>query len=134
MARSSLLHVARVAALAAGATITKGTTQAVSIQTPGAPGAPCTLTAGAIGTQTLVTPATLTLEKSQENIQVVCREECYQDAVAIIASHTEGMTAGNILVGGVVGLGVDTVSGAMNKYNDNNQFAMGPIAGCKSRV
>ncbi|MEW5964975.1 MAG: hypothetical protein AB1749_15625 [Pseudomonadota bacterium] len=134
MALSSLLHVAGVAALAAGATITKGTTQAVSIQTLGAPGAQCTLTSGAIGTQTLVTPATLTLEKSQENIQVVCREECYQDAFAIIPSHTEGMTAGNILVGGVVDLGVDTVSGAMSKYNDNNQFAMVPIAGCKSRV
>jgi hypothetical protein len=42
------------------------------------------------------------------------------------------MTAGNVLVGGVIGLGVDAVSGAMNKYNDINQFTMVPIAGCQA--
>lgn len=134
IAALSAIAPAAAILLAGCATITKGTTQAVSIQTPGAPGAQCTLSSAAIGTQTVVTPATLTLEKSQENIQVVCRKECYQDAVGIIPSHTEGMTAGNILVGGVVGLGVDAVSGAMNKYNDNNQFAMVPVAGCKGKV
>ena len=116
------------------ATITKGTTQTVSLQTPGAAGAQCTLTSAAIGARTVTTPATLTLEKSHENIQVVCRKECYQDAVGIIPSHTETMTAGNIIVGGVVGLGVDAVSGAMNKYNDNNQLAMVPIAGCRGKA
>jgi len=131
---AGVLVTALAMALAACATITKGTTQSVAIQTPGAAGAQRTPTSSAIGTRSVVTPATLTLEKSQENIQVVCRKGCFQDAVGIIPSHTEGMTAGNVLVGGVVGLGVDAVSGAMNKYNDNNQFAMIPIAGCKGRV
>ena len=116
--------------LAGCATITKGTTQAVAISTPGAAGASCTLTSSAIGTKEIQTPTTITLEKSQENINVVCKKACFQDAVGVIPSHTESMTAGNVLVGGVVGLGVDAISGAMNKYNDNNQFTMVPIPGC----
>ena len=80
----------------------------------------------------VVTPATITLEKSQQNISVVCRKTCFQDAVGVIPSFTESMTAGNVIVGGVVGLGVDAISGAMNKYNDNNQFTMLPIAGCQA--
>lgn len=112
------------------ATITKGTSQVVAISTPGAPGASCTLTSSAIGSQVVQTPATLTLEKSQQSINVVCKKACFQDAVGVIPSFTEGMTAGNVLVGGVVGLGVDAISGAMNKYNDNNQFTMVPVPGC----
>lgn len=115
------------------ATITKGTTQAVAVSTPGAPGATCTLTSGGIGSKTLTTPATIVLDKSQDNIQVVCRKECYQDAVGIIASHTEAMAAGNIIAGGVIGLGVDAASGAMNTYNADNQFAMVPVHGCRAR-
>lgn len=116
------------------ATITKGTSQAVAIDTPGAAGATCTLTSPGIGSKSIVTPASLVLEKSQQNISVTCKKKCFQDAVGIIPSYTETMTAGNVLVGGVVGLGVDAMSGAMNKYVDNNQFAMVPIQGCKPEI
>jgi hypothetical protein len=40
------------------------------------------------------------------------------------------MTAGNVLLGGVVGLGVDSASGAMNHYNANNQIAMSLDPAC----
>lgn len=118
--------------LSACATIVKGTTQPISINTPGAPGAECTLTSSAIGTKVVKTPATIVLDKSQDAIAVTCRKACFQDGVGIVSSNTEAMSAGNILVGGVVGLGVDAVSGAMNKYNSDNQIAMVPIQGCKS--
>ena len=48
-------------ALAGCATIVKGTTQAIAVNTPNAPGAMCTLTSSAVGTQTVVTPATITV-------------------------------------------------------------------------
>lgn len=121
-----------MAFLSGCATITKGTTQPVAVLTPGVNGATCTLTSSSIGSKVVQTPGTVVLEKSQEAINVVCKKACYQDAVGIIPSHTEGMTAGNVLVGGVVGLGVDAISGAMNKYNDNNQFTMIPIPGCRA--
>ena len=52
----------------------------------------------------------------------------------MIPSFTETMAAGNIIAGGVVGLGVDAMTGAMNRYNADNQFAMVPIAGCKAKA
>ena len=122
------------AVLGGCATIVKGTTQQVAIKTPGVEGAQCTLTSGAIGTKVVTTPATIVLDKSQDSVAVTCRKQCYQDGVGIIASNTEGMTAGNILVGGVVGLGVDAATGAMNKYNADNQITMVPIPGCAPTV
>lgn len=80
----------------------------------------------------MTTPATIVLDKSQDAIAVTCRKACFQDGVAIVASNTEAMSAGNILFGGVVGLGVDAASGAMNKYNADNQIAMVPIQGCRT--
>lgn len=116
------------------ATITKGTTQSVTLNTPGAAGAACTLSSNAIGTKVVTTPAAIVLDKSADSITVVCKKECFQDGVGVIASNTETMAAGNLLVGGIVGLGVDAASGAMNKYNAENQFAMVPIPGCRART
>lgn len=113
------------------ATLVKGTTQSVSLTTPGVAAASCTLVSEGIGTRTVTTPATMSLDKSQHNIAVTCKKECYQDGVGIIASSTETMAAGNIIAGGPIGLGIDAVSGAMNHYNSDNQIAMVPIQGCR---
>lgn len=125
--------VSLAACLAGGgcASLTKGTTQTIALDTPGASGSNCTLQSEGIGSKTLVTPGTLLLDKSQHNIAVTCKKECYQDGVGVISSSTETMAAGNLIAGGVVGLAVDAASGAMNKYNEVNQIAMVPIAGCK---
>jgi hypothetical protein len=116
--------------LAACVTITKGTTQVVAVNTPGVAGASCTLTSPAIGTLTVVTPDTISLPKASDNISVRCSKECYQDGAGVISSNMEGMTAGNIILGGVIGLGVDAVSGAMNKYSPEIQVALIPVPGC----
>lgn len=126
---------ALVAGIAGGcATITKGTTQQVSLNTPGVTGAQCTLVSSAIGTKVVSTPATMTLDKGSDNIAVTCKKECFQDGTGIIASSTETMAAGNLIAGGIIGLGVDAASGAMNKYNAENQIAMVPIPGCRARA
>ena len=114
------------------ATIVKGTTQTIAINTPGAAGARCQLRSGAIGTVDVVTPATVTLEKSQENITVRCTKECFQDGAGIVTSFTEGLAAGNIIAGGVIGLGIDAASGAMNKYAPDTIIVMTPIQGCRA--
>ncbi len=127
-----LLGILAIAISVAGcATITRGTTQVVAVNTPGVPGATCTLTSGSIGAQTVVTPSTVSLQKGRDNVAVHCTKECYQDGAGVIASSTEGMTAGNIVVGGVIGLGVDAASGAMNSYAPEIQVVMTPIPGCR---
>ena len=115
------------------ATITKGTTQSIAVNTPGVSNAQCTLTSAKIGTKVVSTPATIVLDKGSDNVSVMCKKECYQDATGIIASNTEAMAAGNVIAGGIIGLGVDAASGAMNRYSEDNQIAMVPIKGCKPR-
>jgi len=41
------------------------------------------------------------------------------------------VTVRNILVGGVIDLGVDVMSGAINKYEPETTIEMQPIEGCK---
>ena len=115
--------------LAGCATMVKGTSQQVSLNTPGFPGAECTLRSKDFGTRKVVTPATFELPKSKYDIAVECRKGCAR-GTGTIASNLEGMTAGNVVAGGVIGFGVDAATGAMNKYNQNNQIAMTQGANC----
>lgn len=117
--------------LAACATIVKGTTQTVAINTPGVPQATCTLSSPAIGSRMVVTPGTTTLEKSKDAIAVRCTKECYLEGSGILASNFQAMSAGNIILGGVIGLGVDAASGAMNEYAPEVQVLMQPDPNCK---
>ena len=118
--------------LSACSTITRGTTQAVAVNTPGVEKAECELRSEGIGSKTVVTPATVMLDKSQHNVEVTCRKKCYTEGKGVIASHTDEMTAGNLIVGGVVGLAVDATSGAMNQYEPQVQVAMTRIQNCKA--
>lgn len=111
-------------------TLTTGTTQAVSLATPGADGANCELTSPEIGTINVVSPAQVMLSKSQHSVKVVCRKECHAEGQGIINSSFEEMTAGNILIGGVVGVAVDASSGAMNKYDPRVEIPMAALPNC----
>ena len=103
-------------ALAACATIVEGTDQTLSIQSVPS-GAACELERS--GSQIGVvdpTPGTVRVEKSKEDITVRCFKEGYEPGVAVLSSSFEGMTAGNVIFGGIVGLAVDAGSGAMHDY------------------
>ena len=122
-----------ILSIAGCATLTKGSSQTVVVNTPGVSGAMCTLTSASIGTQTVITPASVTLKKGGDNISVRCSKECYEDSVGTLPSSLEGMTAGNILLGGVIGLGVDAASGAMNNYAPEVQIAMAKSKSCNKK-
>lgn len=113
------------------ASITKGTTQNVVVNTPNVKGAICTLSSNSIGSRVVTTPAITNLEKGKDAIQVRCSKECYDDGVAIIPSNFEGMTAGNILLGGIVGFGIDAATGAMNQYPSEVSIHMAKSNSCK---
>jgi hypothetical protein len=82
----------------------------------------------------VVTPATIVVDESQEAVAVRRQKECFQDGAAIIASNTETMAAGNVIAGGVIGLGIEAATGAMNKYTPQTDIVMVPIPGCRPRV
>jgi hypothetical protein len=131
MARIAAAVCGVISILFAGcSTIVKGTDQQVSVNTPGVQGAICQLTSPAVGTRTVETPANIVLPKSKHNVAVSCTAQCRAPGVATLASHTEAMTAGNVLFGGIIGLGVDAASGAMNKYDPAVEVVMSPMPGC----
>lgn len=115
------------------ATVIKGTDQPVAVNTPGADGAVCELTSQSIGTYTVKTPGNIVLPKSRKDIAVMCKKECYEDSGGVIQSRMAGATAGNIILGGVIGFGVDAMSGAMHKYQPSITVVMKKKPGCRAK-
>ena len=70
------------------------------------------------------------LTKGSTALPIQCTKECYLMGSSIIPSNTEAMAAGNVVFGGLIGLGVDAASGAMNKYPDIVTVAMVPDQTC----
>ena len=100
------------------ATLTKGTSQAVTVNTDPT-GATCTMTRDAKPVAIVnSTPGSVPVEKAQGTIAVLCRKQGYLDAAGALASEFQAMTFGNILFGGLVGVVVDAASGAMHQYPD----------------
>lgn len=98
------------------ASIVEGTTQTVTVRTEPA-GALCELRRG--GTTLAVanpTPTSVTLSKSKDNVSVECSKQGYDSAAGSLSSDFQGMTFGNILFGGFVGLAIDASTGAMHEY------------------
>jgi hypothetical protein len=62
------------------------------------------------------TPGSIRVEKSSRSLDMSCTLENYEPGQTSIPASTDAMTAGNVLVGGVIGLAVDASTGAMNKY------------------
>jgi hypothetical protein len=123
--RSTFPAVLALAALSLGgcASIVKGTSQSISVSTPPTTGAQCTLSSSE-GTWLVISPGNVTVPKSKSDIAVRCVKPGWQPAVATIPSGFAGMTAGNILLGGVVGLGIDAATGAIHQYPHSVQVPM----------
>ena len=109
------------------ASVIKGSSQSIAISTPPTTGASCTL-GSAQGNWMVISPGVASVEKSKEDIQVRCVKPGWQDAAATIPSNFEGWTVGNLLLGGIIGLGVDAATGAINEYPHTFQIAMTPMA------
>lgn len=98
------------------ASITEGRTQNLTVETT-PDGAHCDLfrdseKLGVINP----TPGTLLINKSKHDIELLCQKEGYLDEKLTIVSETEGMTFGNALLGGVIGIAIDSSTGAANQY------------------
>lgn len=104
------------------ASIVSGTSQPVSVtSTP--TGLPFTVTDGhgavvAGG----ITPATVNLKRGEGSMNVQIKDKGNKRVVGqgTFAEGMNGWYAGNILIGGIVGLVIDGVDGAMWKYNPDH--------------
>lgn len=118
--------VPAAAFLGACASIVEGTDQSIAVSSHPS-GAICVLEreGGQIAAVN-PTPGTARVEKSTEDISVRCSKPGYQDSIGVLASELEGMTAGNLIFGGVIGLAVDAGSGAMHYYPSSITVNLSP--------
>lgn len=98
------------------ASIVGGTTQPVSVTTPGCESASCELTNGKGKWYIPTTPGTVTVARAYAELVVLCSKEGFDSASASAKSSTKGLAFGNILFGGVIGAGVDMGTGAAYDY------------------
>lgn len=119
--------------LPACSTITSGTSQSISVLTEPA-GAACTLTReGAVVGIVNPSPGTVTVSKSSRDIAVRCIRPGHSPGVNVIPAQFQAMTAGNILLGGVIGLAIDAASGAMSRYPESTIVVLAPEAFTSAR-
>lgn len=113
--------------LSACSTIVEGTSQDIQINTKPV-GASCDLIRDGVVIGTVdPTPGKVKVKKTKQNIQVVCEKEGYRQSTQSNKSGFAGATAGNILLGGLVGVAIDAASGAANKYDPEVNIVLEPV-------
>jgi hypothetical protein len=73
-------------------------------------------------------PAVFELRKDFSHLQIACKAPFFSEITATVPSRLNLSTAGNLLVGGVVGAGVDAYRGAAFAYNPDVRLS---IAACR---
>lgn len=125
--KTSIIGLIIIVLLLTGcATVTTGTTQTISIETQ-PPGASCKLSRDGqnIGFVN-PTPGSVSISKDKDVFNVECELEGHEHTEKSIDSSFQGMTLGNAILGGVIGLAVDAASGAMNEYPTSISLRMQP--------
>ncbi|NWG46985.1 MAG: hypothetical protein HXY25_10635 [Alphaproteobacteria bacterium] len=115
-------------ALAGCATVIEGTTDTIAVNSRPVSGAECEAS-HKDGLYYVTTPGTITVEKSKDDLTFRCTRAGYEDAVKVVPSTFKATTLGNILLGGVIGVGVDAASGAMNEYPKAVVIELKPLPG-----
>lgn len=101
--------LAAIVFLSGCATIMTGTTQKVPVNSN-----PSGAVAKVDGGMAAVTPTIFNLERKIDHTIEISKEG-YRVATVILRHTLSGATAGNLLVGGIIGVAVDGMSGAMFK-------------------
>ena len=72
------------------------------------------------------TPQTLIVDRGDEDIIVSCTKDGYITTKATLPSELEGMTFGNLIFGGLVGVVVDAASDANTQYPESIMVTLVP--------
>ena len=108
--------LASISLLSGCASIVSGQHQSLSVATPGCEKANCELQNDEGKWYVPITPGTVTVNRSYQELLVKCAKEGHEAATVSVKSTTKGLAFGNILLGGIIGAGVDMASGAAYDY------------------
>jgi hypothetical protein len=103
------------------ASVIEGNDQTINVSVAGCEeykGVTCTVTNDE-GSSLLTPPASVSVEKDKDSLTVMCSSaDGLARGQSAHESSYEAWNAGNILIGGIIGIGVDAATGAMWKYPD----------------
>lgn len=108
--------LATLSQLSGCASIVSGSTQVVSVDTPGCPSASCELINDKGKWYISNTPGTTSITRAYGSLNITCRKDDNAIGNQTVNSTTKGMAFGNILLGGIIGAGVDIGTGAAYDY------------------
>lgn len=109
------------------ASIVKGTTQEISVNSD-PDGADCVLTREGQPLGTVKTPGQVKVSRDSRLIHVDCAKEGYANNREYMNARYETMSAGNIILGGIVGVAIDQATGASNRYDTYVLVRLEPLA------
>jgi hypothetical protein len=126
MKLTSLVAIAALGVAVSGcASIVEGTTQSIAITTTPQPGAKCTLT-NSEGIWYVTTPGNAQVHKTKHDLDIACTLAGFKDAHSTVTPHFNGATVGNVIAGGIIGIGIDAATGANFNYPTEANVAMDP--------
>lgn len=113
---ATLAIMVSVVVMSGCASLVTGQDQIVSVDTPLCPTAKCKLQNEEGVYWVPSTPGTVSVDREYGDLIVTCSKSGYQDVMLKVSSSTKGMAFGNILLGGIIGAGVDMGTGAAYDY------------------
>jgi hypothetical protein len=127
----ALVAVAALTQVVGCASIVSGTSQSITVEArangDSVAGATCKLVNNK-GTWYVTTPGSTTIHRSYEDLGVSCQKDAYAPGTVSAKSSTKGMAFGNILFGGLIGVGVDVGTGAAYDYPTLISVALQPAS------
>lgn len=105
-----------IASITGCASIVSGNNQSISISTAPTERATCSLENDKGKWFISQTPGSVTVHRSFRDLQITCKKEGAGKGSMRVKSSTQEIVLGNILIGGVIGAGVDVASGAAYRY------------------
>lgn len=111
------------------ASVTGSSNQSLSVQTrtqagKEVVGAACELSNNK-GKWFITTPGSVSIHRSNDDMQVLCNKEGFDPGRAAVVSDTKGSMFGNIILGGGIGAIIDHNNGAAYEYPNFIQVIMG---------
>jgi len=135
----SVIGAATAAALASVclsgcANIISGTSQEIKVVT-NPPNANCEMIReGAVIAQVYQTPGEATIKKTKDDITLKCHKDGYQEVTYLNHSGIDGATYGNMVLGGAIGWGIDSATGADNHYDGIVNVSLVPAPASTAQV
>lgn len=118
------LSIIPILSLSGCASVLSGTKQNVHVSTGTTYGASCALTNTKGSWVIKQTPGSVSVARSNTNLAVTCKKGGVNGS-NMIASNTNSTVFGNIIVGGLIGTGIDMADGAAYAYPSEITVAMG---------